>query len=405
LEEEEMIVVQKYGGTSVGSIEKIKTVAKRVVERKNRGDGVVVVVSAMGKSTDQLIDMAKQLSDTPRRRELDMLMSTGEQVSISLLSIALNEMGYESIALTGFQAGIETDGYHTKGKIQDIDIEKVKNYLDKGKIVVVAGFQGMNENGDIMTLGRGGSDTTAVALAAKLECVCEIYTDVDGIYTIDPRLFPTARKLDTISYEEMMEMASLGAGVMETRAVEIGQKFNVPIYVALSNEEWPGTYIKEFDGTMESKVITGLSASDKDLMVTINHVPYNSKNISKVFGALANKDINIDMISQTAPYHGKVNVSFTAPKTDEDVILNIAKDLKNEFKAIEIDIERDITKLSVVGIGMRSQSGVAAKTFEILAKNDIGFKQVTTSEIRISYTINTEDTTKAVEAIAREFNL
>ncbi|QXM07212.1 aspartate kinase [Crassaminicella indica] len=400
-----MLVVQKYGGTSVGSIDMIKAVAKRVADRKKKGDSVVVVVSAMGNTTDKLIRMAKELSDQPKRRELDMLISTGEQVSISLLSIALNEMGYEAISLTGFQAGIETEGYHTKGKIQDIDIQKVKKYLDDGKIVVVAGFQGMNGSGDIMTLGRGGSDTTAVAIAAKLECACEIYTDVDGIYTIDPRLFPTARKLDEISYEEMMEMASLGAGVMETRAVEIGQKFNVPIYVALSNEEWPGTYIKEFDATMESRAITGLSASNKDLMVTINHVPYDSKNISRIFGNLAEKDINIDMISQTAPLNGKVNVSFTAPKTDEDIILNIMENLKRELNNIEIDIEKNITKLSVVGIGMRSQSGVAAKMFEIFAENDIEFKQVTTSEIRISYTIDTKDTKKAVEAIAREFNL
>lgn len=400
-----MVVVQKYGGTSVGSIERIKAVAKRVAERKAKGDQVVVVVSAMGKTTNQLVSMAKEISATPIRRELDMLMSTGEQVSISLLSIALNEMGYESISLTGFQAGIETAGYHTKAKIQDIDIEKVKKYLDDGKIVVVAGFQGMNENGDITTLGRGGSDTTAVALAAKLKCVCEIYTDVDGIYTVDPRVFPTAKKLDVISYEEMLEMASLGAGVMETRAVEIGQKFGVPIYVALSNEEWPGTYIKEFDVTMESKVITGLSASDKDLIVTVNHVPYNSQNISMIFQELAKNDVNIDMISQTAPSRGMVNVSFTATKTDEDIVLDIMENLKKNFTDIEIDIERDITKLSVVGIGMRSQSGVAAKMFKIFADNNIEFKQVTTSEIRISYAISSKDTQNAIEEIAKEFNL
>ncbi|TCO71380.1 aspartate kinase [Marinisporobacter balticus] len=398
-------VVQKYGGTSVGGIEKIQAVAKRVAERKNKGDQVVVVLSAMGKTTDKLISMAKEISATPTRRELDMLMSTGEQVSISLLSIALNEMGYESIALTGFQAGIETQGYHTKAKIQNIDVEKVKNYLNDGKIVVVAGFQGMNENGDITTLGRGGSDTTAVALAAKLECVCEIYTDVDGIYAVDPRLFPTAKKLDVISYEEMLEMASLGAGVMETRAVEIGQKFGVPMYVALSSGKWPGTYIKEFDVTMESKAITGLSVSDKDLMVTVNHVPYNSQNISMIFQELAKKDVNIDMISQTAPSHGMVNVSFTATKTDEDIVLEIMETLKENFKDIEIDIERDITKLSVVGIGMRSQSGVAAKMFKIFADHNIGFKQVTTSEIRISYTIATKDAQRAIEEVAKEFDL
>ncbi|MDF2548353.1 MAG: aspartate kinase [Anaerosolibacter sp.] len=399
------IVVQKYGGTSVGTIDKIRNVAKRLAARKDKGDGVVVVVSAMGKTTDMLIDMAKELSDAPSRRELDMLMSTGEQVSISLLSIALNEMGYESISLTGFQAGIMTEGFHTKARIQDIEIDRVKQYVSEGKIVVVAGFQGINENGDITTLGRGGSDTTAVALAAKLECTCEIYTDVDGIYTVDPRLFPTARKLDVISYEEMLEMASLGAGVMETRSVEIGQKYNVPIYVALSSEDWPGTYIKEYDVTMESKAITGLSVSDKDLMVTINHVPYEVKNISNIFQELAKMDVNIDMISQTAPSHGLVNVSFTAPKNDEDIIQGIMDRIIQEFHGVEVEIEKDITKLSVVGIGMRSQSGVAAKMFKIFADNDIAFKQVTTSEIRISYVIDTKDKQKAIEIVAREFNL
>ncbi|SHI97551.1 aspartate kinase [Geosporobacter subterraneus DSM 17957] len=399
------IVVQKYGGTSVGTIEKIMKVAKRVAQRKEKGDSVVVVVSAMGKTTDMLLGMAKEISETPSRRELDMLMSTGEQVSISLLSIALNEMGYDSVSLTGFQAGIITEGFHTKARIQDIDAERIKEYLAQQKIVVVAGFQGINANGDITTLGRGGSDTTAVAVAAKLGCTCEIYTDVDGIYSVDPRLVPTARKLDTISYEEMLEMASLGAGVMETRAVEIGQKYSVPIYVALSTEDWPGTYIKEYDVTMESRAITGLSVSDKDLMVTINHVPYDIKNISFIFEELAKLDINIDMISQTAPSHGLVNVSFTAPKNDQHIIEDIMNKIKERFEGVEVDIETAITKLSVVGIGMRSQSGVAAKMFKIFADHNIGFKQVTTSEIRISYAIDTADKQKAIEAVAREFQL
>ena len=399
------MVVQKYGGTSVGTIERIKNVAKRLAHRRDQGDGVVVVVSAMGKTTDLLISMAKELSEAPSRREMDALMSTGEQVSIALVSIALNDMGYDSVSLTGFQAGIMTEGFHTKARIQDIDIDRVRHYLSEGKIVVVAGFQGINENGDITTLGRGGSDTTAVALAAKLGCICEIYTDVDGIYTVDPRLFPTARKLDAISFEEMMEMASLGAGVMETRAVEIGQKYNVPIYVALSTEDWPGTYIKEYDVTMESKAITGLSVSDNDLMVTVNHVPYDVKNISMIFEELAKMDINIDMISQTAPSHGFVNVSFTAPKNDGDLINQVLERVTKQFHHVEIEVEREITKLSVVGIGMRSQSGVAARMFKVLADHDIGFKQVTTSEIRISYVIDTKDKQKAIEAVAKEFNL
>ncbi|WZL72852.1 aspartate kinase [Clostridiaceae bacterium 35-E11] len=398
-------VVQKYGGTSIATIDKIRHIAKRIISRKEMGDEVVVVVSAMGKTTDTLIGMAKEISQKPEHRELDMLMATGEQVSISLLTMALKEMGYNAVALTGFQAGIQTEGLHTKARIQDISIDRVKTYLDEEKIVVVAGFQGINGTGDITTLGRGGSDTTAVALAAKLQCDCEIYTDVDGIYTVDPRLFPTASKLDEISYEEMLEMASLGAGVMETRAVEMGQRFHVPIYVALSSEDWPGTYIKECDASMESKVITGLSVSDKDLMVTINHVPYDIKNISKIFQTLAEMDINIDMISQTAPLHGFVNLSFTAPKDDENTILDIIERIKVEFQDIEVEIEREITKLSVVGMGMRSQSGVAAKMFQLFADHGIAFKQVTTSEIRISYAISTKDQQKAVDVVAKEFNL
>lgn len=398
-------VVQKYGGSSVGTIDKIKKVAQRAVKRRKKGDNVIVVVSAMGKTTDILINMAKEISKNPDRRELDMLMATGEQVSIALLSIALKELGYDSVSLTGFQAGIITEGFHTKARISDIEIEKVKKHLYNGKIVVVAGFQGINEEGNITTLGRGGSDTTAVALAAKLNCTCEIYTDVDGIYTVDPRLFPTARKLDSISFEEMLEMASLGAGVMEPRSIEIGQKYNVPIYVALSSEEWPGTYIKEFDVSMENNVITGLSVSDDDIMVTVNNIPYEVGNVSMIFEKLASKDVNIDMISQTAPVHGSVNLSFTGPEDDRLIIEEVLQEVQRELEDIEIDIQTDITKLSVVGIGMRSQSGVASKMFKIFADKGIAFKQVTTSEIRISYTINEEDKEKAIVAVAKEFNL
>ena len=286
----------------------------------------------MGKTTDQLIGMAKQISENPNKREMDMLVSTGEQVTIALLSMAFHEYGYDSVSLTGFQAGIKTEGIHTRNRITDIDIENVKKHLGNGKIVVVAGFQGINENGDITTLGRGGSDTTAVALAAKLNCTCEIYTDVEGIYSVDPRIWPNAKKLDNISYEEMMEMASLGAGVMETRAVEIGCKYNIPIYVASSHEDKKGTYIKEYDETMEGKTITGLSISDDVLMVTVNNVLYNAKNIAIVFERLANHNVNVDMISQTAPFNGYVNVSFTVPKEDIYTIDEVAKELKGSTR-------------------------------------------------------------------------
>ncbi|MCF6460763.1 aspartate kinase [Clostridium sp. Cult3] len=399
------IVVQKYGGTSVGSIDKIKSVAKGLAKRKEAGYDLVVVVSAMGKTTDDLIEMAKKISNNPSKRELDMLLSTGEQMTSALLAMALEDMGYDAIALTGFQAGIVTEDRHTKASILDIEIKKVRCHLKKGKIVIVAGFQGIDENGDITTLGRGGSDTTAVALAAKLGCPCEIYTDVEGIYGVDPRIYPNAKKLDYISYEEMLEMASLGAKVIETRAVELASKYQVPIYIALNTGLVTGTYIKELSESMESKVVTGLTASDDDLMVTINNVLYNTKDICYIFSRLAEMDINIDMISQTAPVHGYVNISFTAPKDGKDLVMKLIHELKMKMREIKVDIQEDVTKISVVGLGMRTQSGVAARLFKIFADNDIQFKQVTTSEIRISYTINTKDKEKAIYKIAEEFDM
>lgn len=399
------ILVQKYGGSSVATVDKIKNVAKRIIEKKHEGYDIVVVVSAMGKTTDSLMDMAMKVSNNPNRRELDMLISTGEQVSIALLSMTLQEYNCSSVSLTGFQAGITTKGLHSKARIADIEIKKIKKYLDKGKVVVVAGFQGINEYGDITTLGRGGSDTTAVALAAKLNCPCQIFTDVDGVYTVDPRLYPNAKKLEYISYEEMLEMASLGAKIMETRAMEIGKKYDVPIYIAKSEGNIQGTYIRELNRDMEEKAITGLTVSDNDLMVTINNIPYSAKNISLIFEKLAENDINIDMISQTAPLDGYVNLSFTAPKFDKKVIENILREIRNYLKTIEIQLETNITKISVIGVGMRNQSGVAAKIFKLFADNNINFKQVTTSEIRISYTIDTINKEKAIIVIANEFNL
>ena len=396
------ILVHKYGGTSVGTTEKIKRIAKRVIAEKEKGNDMVVVVSAMGKTTDYLVEMSKEIAINPNKREMDLILSTGEQVSIALLSMAFQEFGYDAIALTGFQAGIKTYGPHTKNKILDIDDEKIKNYLKEGKVVVVAGFQGVNENGDITTLGRGGSDTTAVAIAAKLGCPCHIYTDVDGIYSVDPRLYKEAKKLDVISYEEMMEMASLGAGVMEPRAIEIGCKYNIPIYVASSINDVGGTYIKEYDEKMEGNVVTGLSVCDDILMVTISHILYNLDHVATLFEKLAIENVNVDMISQTAPVDGYINVSFTAPKDDLFIIEKVMRDLEGK---VEISIENEITKISVVGIGMRNQSGASGRLFRILADNEISFRQVTTSEISISYTIDKKDKEKAVRALSNELNL
>ena len=399
------MIVQKYGGTSVATIDRIKFIAKLLIERKTTDSKIVAVVSAMADTTDKLTDMANEISKNPSARELDMLLSTGEQVTSSLLAMALKDMGHDSIALTGFQAGIMTGNQHTKAPILDIDIDKVKKFLDQGKIVIVAGFQGVDQDGNITTLGRGGSDTTAVALAAKLNCPCEIYTDVEGIYSTDPAIHPTAKKLDYISYEEMMEMAGLGAKVIETRAVEMGKKYDVPIYVALNDGKSPGTYIKELDESMETKVITGLTSNDDDLMVTINNVLYDTKYIYDIFHRLSSMDVNIDMISQTAPVGGYVNISFTAPKDSRSFINRLIDELRNTTGEIEVDIQEDITKISVIGLGMKTQSGVASRIFKIFADNDIEFKQVTTSEIRISYTINTKDKEKAILRIVEEFNL
>lgn len=399
------IVVQKYGGTSVGSIDKIKAVAKRVIAEKDKGKNIVVVVSAMGKTTDHLVNLSREISKNPSKRDLDMLLSTGEQVSISLLSMAFQEYGYESISLTGFQAGIKTKGAYTKNKILDIDIRKIKKFLSEGKIVVVAGFQGINETGDITTLGRGGSDTTAVAIAAKLKCECSIYTDVEGIYSVDPRLYKDSKKLEYISYEEMMEMASLGAGVMETRAVEIGCKYNVPIYVASSLQNTKGTYIKERDSRMEEKVITGLSVSNDVLMITVNNILFKSNNIANIFEKVAAENVNVDMISQTSPLNERVNLSFTTSKEDIYSIRNVMDEIKRQNSELEVMIEEDISKISLVGIGMMNQSGVTGRVFRALADNQIEFRQITTSEISISYTLNSEDKERAVEVLAREFDL
>ena len=396
------MLVHKYGGTSVGTLEKIKKIAKRVILEKENGYEMVVVVSAMGKTTDHLVEMPKEISKNPSRRELDLILSTGEQVSIALLSMAFQELGYDAIALTGFQAGIKTYGPHTKNKILDIDSDKIQNYLSQGKIVVVAGFQGINDEGDITTLGRGGSDTTAVALAAKLNCPCHIYTDVDGIYSVDPRLYPQAKKLQMVSYEEMMEMASLGAGVMEARAIEIAYKYNIPIYVASSMNDVEGTYIKEYDEKMEENIITGLSISDDSLMVTISRIPDQIEHIAMIFEKLAQENVNVDMISQTAPLSGVISLSFTAPKDDLFIIEKIMSEFNEGF---EVSIEQEMTKISVVGIGMRNQSGVSGRLFRLLANHDIKFKQVTTSEISISYMIDTKYKETAVSVLSKELNL
>lgn len=400
-----MRVVQKYGGTSVGTIEKIKNIAEHLKKLKDIGTELVVVVSAMGKSTDALIKMAYEINERPCKRELDRLMSTGEQQTIALLTMALHNLGIDAISLTGLQAGITTEGLHTKSKIKKIDAERVVKNLENGKIVIVAGFQGYNEIGDVTTLGRGGSDTSAVALAASLGCHCEIYTDVDGIYTVDPREYSLAKKIDYISYEEMMEMSNLGAGVMEVRAVELGKKYNVPIYVARSLGNTKGTYIKERDEKMEDRVITGLSINENTMMAGIRNIPNNPQDIALIFEELGKEHVNVDMISQSLLGKEILDLSFTCPKTEEDLFDNAISSIKKRLPNINVSKKTELVKISLVGIGMMSHSGVAGIVFSIFAKENIRFYQVTTSEISISYTIDSENKEKAVNAIAKEFTL
>ena len=400
-----MRTVLKFGGSSVADIRKMKHIADRLERRKASGEELVVVVSAMGKTTNALLSMAREASENPSKREIDMMLATGEQVSMALLSMVLQERGLKAVSLTGYQAGILTEGLHTKNKILDIDTSNIERYLKEDNIVVVAGFQGYNEEGEITTLGRGGSDTTAVALAAKLGCSCEIYTDVDGIYGVDPRLYKEAKHLDTITYEEMKEMAFLGAKVMEPRSVDIAQHYGVVIYVGSAHEDKTGTYIREGDNNMEQRSITGLSVLENIMMVTINNLKDESENISRVFTKLADEEINVDMISQIPMPDRSVSISFTASAEDQDAMETVLHDLIHPLEGVSMETRTDILKISVVGSGMRTQSGVAARLFRIFADNGITFKQVTTSEISISYTLEKKYKEKAVQLIAEAFSL
>ena len=379
------IIVQKYGGSSVATTEKITNIAKRLIERKKTDSKIVVVVSAMGDTTDDYISLAKDITKNPDKRELDVLMSTGEMISASLLAMSLE---------------IHTSGTHGKSLIDDINVSKIKESLEEDKIVIVTGFQGLDERGDITTLGRGGSDTSAVALAVKLNGKCEIYTDVDGIYFTDPRKFKEAKKLEEIEYEEMLELASLGAQVMHSRSIELAQKYQIELYVGLSCSDIKGTYIRGIKNMkLEDKVITGLATSDDDVAITLD---IDEEKVVDLFENIANKNISMDMISQTAPMNSKITVSFTIPKED----LAIAKEIVSTYAPQdEVIIDENITKLSLVGLGMKHTSGVASKVFSILRKNGIKVKLITTSEIRITCAISSEYTDIAISEIAKEFNV
>lgn len=395
------VVVQKYGGSSVSSTEKIKLIANKLIERKRKNPKIVVVVSAMGDTTDDFISLAKDITKFPDKRELDVLMSTGEMISASLLSMSLNSLGCEAVSYNAYQLNIRTSGIHGKSLIDDIDISKINESLDSGKIVIVTGFQGLNDEGDITTLGRGGSDTSAVALAVKLDGICEIYTDVDGIYFTDPRKYSEAKKIKAIEYEEMLELASLGAQVIHSRSVELAQKYDIELYVGLSCSDIEGTYIRgSKEMKLEDKVITGLATCDDDAAITI--VDINMNDVSKLFEKIAVGGISIDMISQTAPLNEKVNVSFTIPKDD---LIECNQIVQCFVPKESIIIDENITKFSLVGLGMKNTSGVASKVFKIFNDNDIAVKLITTSEIRITCAINSSSKEVAIREVAKEFNL
>lgn len=400
------IIVQKYGGSSVATIEKIKGVADKIIKKHKEGYGVIVIVSAMGNTTNELLNLAENVSDNPNSREVDMLLATGEQVTISLLAMTLISKGYEAVSFTGSQLGIQTTDVHQKARIKDINTSKIKNTLDENKIVVVAGFQGVNENQEYTTLGRGGSDTSAVALASKLKANCEIYTDVDGIYTMDPRKLEGAKKLDFISYHEMMEMASLGAGVIHYRAVEMAYKFKIPLYVASTFSSNKGTMIVDRRlFKMEDSVITGMTSSLDDVQITVFNLEPCSQSLYHLFGQLGEENINVDMISQMIVEDARMNVSFTVPRDELQKTETIIKACKEKYNRIKWESNIDIAKISVVGSGMRSNSGVAAKVFELMASNDIEIKMVTTSEIKITWLVNKDKEQRAIDLIGREFDL
>ncbi len=400
------LVVQKFGGTSVGDVDKIKNVARRVVESKKRIDHVVVVVSALGDTTDNLVGLAAQISKTPPEREMDMLLSTGEQVSMALLAMALDELGQDAISMTGQQVEILTDTGHTKAKIRHIGADRVVQELRKGRVVIVAGFQGVTSEGEITTLGRGGSDTTAVALAAALHAdYCEIYTDVDGVFTADPRVVPQARKLDEVSYMEMLEMAATGARVLQSRSVEYGRNYGVPLHVRSSFHEGEGTWVKSEDDIMEKAIISAVTHDFSESKVTVVGVPDRPGIAARLFGALAEANVNVDMIIQNVSEHARTDISFTVPTDDLEKVRKVAGDIGEAVGAEGVNLDDDVAKISLIGAGMRTHPGIAAGMFQTLADNDINIEMISTSPIKISCVVRRSDGARAVQTLHDYFNL
>jgi aspartate kinase len=400
-------VVQKYGGTSVGDVERIRNVARRVVNTRDQGHEVVIVVSAMAGETDKLIRLAHQVTPTPDEREMDVLISTGEQVSIALLTIALKDMGVEAKSYLGFQIKIATDSAFGKARITGIESEKILDDLENGRVVVVAGFQGVDASGNITTLGRGGSDTTAVAIAAALRAdVCEIYTDVDGVYTTDPNVCPKARKLSKISYDEMLEMASLGAKVLQIRSVEFAKKYDVPIHVRSSFNDNTGTIVCKEDREMERVVVSGVTYNKNEAKIEIMRVPDVPGMAARLFKPIADANIVVDMIIQTSSTEkGCADIAFTVPNSDFSKTLQIVKNTMKELGGREVKSNEDIAKVSIVGVGMRSHSNVATQMFSALAKEGINIQMISSSEIKISCIVDSKYTELAVRALHDAFEL
>ncbi|ADF41536.1 aspartate kinase [Priestia megaterium] len=400
------LIVQKFGGTSVGSVERIQHVANRVIQEAERGNQVVVVVSAMGKTTDALVKLASDITDSPSKREMDMLLTTGEQVTISLLTMALQYKGYEATSLTGWQAGIQTEAVHSNARIQHIDTTRIQSQLDRGRIVVVAGFQGCSKDGSITTLGRGGSDTTAVALAAALKAAkCDIYTDVTGVFTTDPRYVEDARKLHSISYDEMLELANLGAGVLHPRAVEFAKNYQVPLEVRSSLENENGTIVEEEVSMEQNLVVRGIAFEDNISRVTIEGLNNELQTLSTIFTALAKEQLNVDIIIQNVTANNRLSISFSIKTVDVDAALAVLKEYKSTLGYTRIEHESGLAKVSIVGSGMISNPGVAAEMFEVLAGEKIEVKMVSTSEIKVSTVVPHADMVKAVETLHVAFEL
>jgi len=400
------LVVQKFGGSSVADCGRIRACAERAIAAKKQGRGVIVVVSAMGKTTDRLIGLAGELCAKPQSRELDMLLATGEQMSVALFAMALYDMGYDAVSFTGAQVGIVTDHYHTKAKIKNISAGRIKAALDEGHIVIVAGFQGVDEKNNITTLGRGGSDTTAVALAAVLAAeVCEIYTDVDGVYTADPRIVKNARKVERITYDEMLELASLGAKVMHSRSIEFAKKYKVPIHVRSSFHDGEGSIIREEVEGMEDIVVSGVALDKNQAKITVHGVKDIPGIAAKVFKPIAEANVNIDMIVQNVSEKGFTDISFTVSTDELDDALAVCNTVVANLGAKGVDSEKGIAKLSVVGIGMRSHAGIAGTMFSALADSGINIEMISTSEIKISVVIDENKGEAALDVLHTAFEL